>query len=75
MNKFKLISNLFGALTIILLCTMCSVVSYQYCSILCNELHCGGSAPPEIAFLYSIPFIVVSAITLLLHLLFKKKAE
>ena len=75
MKQAKIISSVFGVAAIVLLCTMCAYVAYLYRSYVCAMYHIGTSAPPWVAFLFAIPFLIAIGICFLLHLIFKKKAQ
>ena len=73
MKKNKILFVLFSVITIVLLCVMCSVVSYSYCNLVCAMKHMGGSAPPSVALLLIIPFMLGVALSSLLSFYFYKK--
>ena len=73
MKKYKVLSIIFGVITIFLLCVMCSVVAYSYSNLVCAMKHAGGSAPPSVAFFLIIPFLVGIVISLFLCFIFYKK--
>ena len=75
MKKYKIISIVFCVVSIVLLCVMCSVVSYSYANLVCSMNHIGGSAPPDVAFLLIIPFMFGIVITSLLSFYFYKKMK
>ena len=74
MKQAKIISTVFAAITAVLHTVMCIFVTYQYCSLQCSTLHGGGDAPASIAFLFAVPFLVATGISLALCLYFKKKS-
>ena len=66
------VARILVILSVALTCAMCSVVAYQYSSLLCAQNHLGGSAPTYVAFLFAIPFVVAIAISLAVsYLLYK----
>jgi len=54
----KRLRNLFVVLALGLSHAMCAVVAWIYRDIVCGMEHRGFSAPPDIAFLYAVPFAV-----------------
>ena len=54
----KRLRNGFIVLALILSHAMCAFVAWIYRDIVCGMEHRGFSAPPDIAFLYAIPFAV-----------------
>ena len=51
----------FLVLILLLSCTMCATVAYDYCDMLCAIEHNGASAPAAIVFLEAIPFLLLIA--------------
>ncbi len=66
----KKISIVFGALAIILSDVMCAVVAYSYCNMAWLGEKGATSAPPSIAFLYAIPYIIGISISVVLSVVF-----
>ncbi|MBQ8425959.1 MAG: hypothetical protein IJX17_08110 [Clostridia bacterium] len=75
MKKYKVLMISSFVISILLLCIMCSFVSYKYCDMTYAIKYKGASAPAEIAFLYVIPFIVAIIITSFLTYYFYKKSK
>ena len=75
MKHAKIISRIFGISAILLLCTMCSFVAYEYAVLLWASKYFLASAPAWVAFLYAIPFAIAIGICFVLHLYFKKKSS
>ena len=75
MKKYRILTNVFAAVTVVLLCAMCTVVSFSYGSYLCAVAHHATSFPAEVAFLYAIPFLIAIAVTGTLYFVFRKKAQ
>ena len=69
----KKLSWLFAVLAIILSNIMCFVVAYNYREMMCGIEHKGYSAPASIAFLCTIPFMVVIGLFVFLSIRFRKK--
>ena len=69
----KFLSTFFAFLAILTSNVMCLVVAYNYRDMLCGTLHSGFSAPPSIAFLYAIPFVIAIVIFALLAKAIRKK--
>ncbi len=74
MKQTKIISRIFGISAIVLLCAMCSVVSYEFGVLLWAGRHYLTSFPAWVAFLYAIPFAIAIGICFVLHMFFKKKS-
>ncbi len=75
MKQAKIIAIVFGVITEVLLCAMCSIVSYSYRNLICAMEHVGGSAPPSVAFLLAIPFGIGIAVSAVLCWIFYRKAK
>ena len=75
MNQAKLISRVFSISAIVLLCVMCSTVSYEYGKLLWAGRPLLTSAPAWVAFFNAIPFAVAIAICFVLYVVFKKKSK
>ena len=69
----KRLRNLFVVLALGLSHAMCAVVAWIYRDIVCGMEHMGFSAPPDIAFLYAIPFAVAILLCLVLAYDFHRK--
>jgi uncharacterized membrane protein YciS (DUF1049 family) len=54
---------------------MCAVVAYNYCNMEWHIKVGGTSAPVEIAYLYSIPFLIGIVLCLIGVFYFKKKSR
>ena len=70
----KKLSILFGVLAVLLSDIMCAVVAYGYCDLLWGGRYAGYSAPPSTAFVYAIPYAIGIVISVILALVFRKKA-
>ncbi|MBE6666247.1 MAG: hypothetical protein E7603_08540 [Ruminococcaceae bacterium] len=75
MKRNKLFAAVFGIVTVLLLCAMCAVVAFHYAAMLCAMNHCGASAPPEVAFIFAVPFLIGIVISTVLCIVFCKKAD
>lgn len=75
MRKFKILRNIFIALSFVLSHTMCANVAFNYASLLCAIEHKGFSAPANTAFIFAIPQAIGVIICLVLALVFNKKAR
>lgn len=73
MNKFKVLSIVFGIMAVLLSIVMCAVVAYNYCSMLWGAKYEGYSAPANISFYLAVPYILGIVICVVLMLFFKKK--
>lgn len=69
----KLLRNLCIVLALVLSHVMCAFVAWIYRDIVCGMEHMGFSAPPDIAFLYAIPFAVAILLCLVLAYVFHRK--
>ena len=58
--------RLFILLAVLLSDAMCAVVAYNYRAMECCAAHMGCSAPPDVAFLYAMPFLTGIVICLAL---------
>ena len=56
--------RIFILLAIVLSDVMCAEVAYEYRAMECGIAHMGCSAPPDVAFLYAIPFLIGIAVCL-----------
>ena len=74
-RHMKKLSYIFTGLAFVLSNLMCIVVSYNYRDALCSIEHAGFSAPANIAFLYSIPFLILIIICVILAYIFHKKSQ
>lgn len=72
MKKF---SYLLIALAVLLSDIMCAMVAYNYRAMLCGIEHAGFSAPANIAFLGSIPYIIGIVVCAVLAKVFYKKSK
>ena len=70
----KKLSCLFAVLAVLLSDIMCVVVAYNYRDALCAIEHAGFSAPASIAFIYAGPFIIGSAVCVILAFKLRKKS-
>ena len=74
MKQARIISRVFGISAIILLCAMCSVVSYEFGVLLMAGRYFMTSFPAWVAFFYAIPFAVSIGICVIFYFYFKKKS-
>ena len=74
-NKYKLLRNIFIALTLILTHWVCISVSFNYASMLCGIEHKGFSAPANVAFYIAIPYYFLILVFAALALVFSKKSR
>ena len=65
---------LFGT-AVLLSDLMCAHVAYVYRDIVCGTEHLGYSAPPSIAFLYAIPYLVGIGVLVTVGVLILKKTK
>ena len=70
---YKKLTILFSGLAILISNIMCAVVEYNYCTLLWGGKYAGYSAPPQVAYLYAIPFIIVILICVGIAYFFWKK--
>ena len=70
----KKLSILFAVLAALLWGSMCAVVAWNYRAMVCGMEHCGFSAPPNVAFLFAIPFAVAIAVCVVLAIVVRKRA-
>jgi len=70
----KKLSILFAVLAALLWGAMCAVVAWNYRAMVCGMEHCGFSAPPNVAFLFAIPFAVAIAVCVVLAIVLRKRA-
>lgn len=66
-------STYFFILAFLLSNIMSATVAYNYCAVYYAGLYEGASAPPEVAFIFLIPFIIAIAICVIIGLILKKK--
>ena len=71
----KKLSYLFTALAILLWGAMCAVVAWNYGTMLHGIEHHGYSAPAGVAFLYAIPFALVSLVCVVRAIVFHRKSK
>ena len=62
----KVLSRIFKMLALFMSHLGCVFVTYTYMKLLCGGLHMGWSAPADIAFIYIIPFVLLSMLCWLL---------
>ena len=74
-NKYKILEHVFAAAAIILSDIMCMAVGYEYSALEWGRRYGLNSAPPYIAFLYAVPFVVGIVICVILSLVFRRKAN
>ena len=72
MNK-PLLRKILYALSVILFGAMTATVSYNYAAMECSIAHQGASAPASVAFLSSIPFIIIIAVCLIIGRVLREK--
>ena len=70
----KRLSVLFAAVAILLSDIMCAAIAYGYCDLLWGGQYAGYSASPSTAVVYAIPFVIGIIISVVLALVFRKKA-
>ena len=75
MKQAGVISRVFAISAVVLICAMCSVVSYEFGVMLMLNRYMLTSFPTWVAFYYAIPFAIAICICLALHLYFKKKSK
>ena len=74
-NRYKSLERVFAAAAILLSDIMCAVVGYEYSALEWGGRYGLNSAPPYIAFLYAVPFVVGIVICVILSLVFHRKAN
>ncbi len=75
MGKFKILSQTFTAIAVLLSDAMCAVIGYKYCTLQWGGRYVGWSAPPSVAFVYAVPFAAGIVLCIILSRLFGKKAS
>ena len=70
----KILSVIFGALAVLLSDIMCAVIAYNYCDLLWGGRYAGYSAPASTAFVYAIPYAIGITVSVVLAIVFRKKA-
>lgn len=70
----KKLSVIFGVLAVLLSDIMCAVVAYNYCNLLWGNQYAGYGAPPSTAFVYAIPYAIGIIVSVVLAIVFRKKA-
>ena len=65
----------FLAAILLLSCTMCAVVAYNYRAMLDAIKHDGASAPASIAILYAIPYLILIAVSIVGAAICRKKSK
>ena len=60
---------------LLLSCTMCSVLAYNYRAMLDAIKYEGASAPASIVFLYAIPYLILIAASVAGAVICRKKIE
>lgn len=73
-SRYQKIGNVFIGLTLVLSHVMVGMVAYNYRSMVCCGEHGLCSAPPEVALLMGIPFLIGIIICMGLGLLFRRKS-
>ena len=74
MKRNQIFAFFFGLLTVLLLCAMCATVAFHYAQMICAMNHYGASAPPSIAFLLAIPYLIGILISTGLGIFFCRKS-
>ena len=75
MKRIKRTYIAFFALAILLLCVMCATVGFCYARAICAAEHHFTSAPPEVAFLTAIPFLLGVSVFAVLGTIFYRKSK
>ena len=75
MNKFTILQYLSIALAALFSHIMCATVAYNYCSLQWSAIYEGSSAPPSIAFLFAIPYLLGILICTVSAWFFRKKSK
>ena len=73
MNKYRILSVIFAVLSVILLITMCIIVTYNYTAMLYGIKYLGFSAPANSAFLMIIPYGLAIIVRLVLSSFFSRR--
>lgn len=71
----KVASRILVIVAVLLSNIMCATVAWGYRDILCGMQHMCCSAPPSVAFLYAIPFLVLIAVCLIAAVVLHRKAK
>jgi hypothetical protein len=72
----KLLSKIFAVLAIILSDIMCAIVAYNYCALEYSNPSFPRtitSAPPSVAYLYAIPFVIGIGVCIILAIVLRRK--
>lgn len=74
MKKLKLISNVFWLTALVLSHYTCAVVAFNYCNMFYLGKYEGFSAPPDTAFLLSIPYLVCIIVCIAVAIILRRKS-
>lgn len=75
MNKFRILAGVFIIIAIILSDIMCANVAFEYCNMLWGIKYAGYSAPANVAFLLTIPYVIVILICIVFSCAFWRKSN
>lgn len=75
MKKYAILQYLSAALAVLLSDIMCAAVAYNYCSLQWSARYEGASAPPSIAYLFAIPYLLGIILCTGSSWFFRKKAK
>ena len=65
----------FLAAVLLLSCTMCAVLAYNYRAMLYAIEYEGASAPASVVFLYAIPYLILIAVNAMGAIMCRKKLK
>ncbi len=69
------LSKLFTVLALVFSHVLCIITAWYYRSAICGVMHYGDSAPPEVAFILAVPWLLPVIICTVLAIIFKKKSK
>ena len=75
MKNHKVLAICFLVIALIISHIMCVHVAFAYCNLLWGIKYAGFSAPAYVAFFLLIPYLVGIVVTLIIALIFWKKAK
>lgn len=75
MTRRKLLSMAFFFITLVLSHYMCAVIAFNYCNMFYLAKYEGFSAPPDTAFLFSIPYLIGILVCLTIAILLRRKSR
>lgn len=73
MRKYRLVQRILSSLSLCFFHIMIAVAAYDYCALEWGGKYAGYSLPPNIAFLYAIPFAAGMLVCAVLKWFLRKK--